>query len=272
MRFHRVFVTALRAILRNPMRATLTTLGIVIGVAAVIAMMEIGKGASSTIQKSIAAMGANSVMVMPGTAASQGISFGEGTVITLAPQDCDAIMRECPAVQTAAPIVRARLQVVYGNRNWVPSQIAGTTAAYLDVRDWTQMAEGVMFSERDVLNGNKVCVLGQTIVRELFQGESPVGKEMRVQNVTFKVVGVLSSKGANMMGSDQDDVLLAPWTTLKYRVVGSTMSAVNQSSSSAGSSGTSSAVNTLNGIYPSSQTSLYPVPSSTQQADTPLAR
>ncbi len=248
------------------MRASLTTLGIVIGVAAVIAMMEIGSGSSEAIQRAIASMGANNILVMPGTAASGGVSFGAGSVMTLTPEDADAIARECPAVGAVAPVVRARTQVVYGNKNWVPMFIDGTTPEFLRVRDWTQMAEGVPFTERDVRNSSKVCVVGQTIVRQLFGGQSPLGKELRIQNVAFRVVGVLTPKGANMMGMDQDDVVLAPWTTIKYRVSGSSLQNVNQSAVSSASSTT---VNTLNEIYPSTEQSLYPVPSATQAADTP---
>jgi ABC-type antimicrobial peptide transport system permease subunit len=249
----------------------LTTLGIIIGVAAVIAMMEIGEGSSKAIQRTISSMGANNLLVMPGTAASGGVSFGAGSVMTLTPQDCEAIIRECPAVRAAAPMVRARTQVIYGNRNWVPLFIFGTTPAYLDVRDWTTLTEGEMFSERDIRNGSKVCVLGQTLVRELFSGESPIGKELRVQNVSFRVIGVLSSKGANMMGMDQDDILLAPWTTIKYRVTGSTLANVNQSSAGSGAgAGAGSAVNSLSQLYPNTQLNLYPVQSATQAADTPL--
>ena len=275
MKVYRTIRTALRAIRRNPMRAMLTTLGIIIGVAAVIAMMEIGEGSSKAIQRSISSMGANNLLIMPGTAASGGVSFGAGSVMTLTPQDCDAILHECPAVSSAAPMVRARTQVIYGNHNWVPLFIYGTTPAYLAVRDWTTLAEGEMFNDRDIRNGSKVCVLGQTLVRELFGGESPIGKEVRVQNVSFRVVGVLSSKGANMMGMDQDDILLAPWTTIKYRVVGSSVANVNQSSASSGAgagsaSGTGSSVNSLSQLYPSTQLNLYPVQSATQAADTPL--
>ena len=271
MKVYRTIRTALRALRRNPMRAMLTTLGIIIGVAAVIAMMEIGEGSSKAIQRSISSMGANNLLIMPGTAASGGVSFGAGSVMTLTPQDCDAILRECPAVRSAAPMVRARTQVIYGNRNWVPLFIFGTTPEYLNVRDWTTMAEGEMFTERDIRNGSKVCVLGQTLVRELLGGESPIGKEVRVQHVSFRVVGVLSSKGANMMGMDQDDILLAPWTTIKYRVTGSTLANVNQSSAASGSgSGTGSAVNSLNQLYPNTQLNLYPQQSATQAADTPL--
>jgi ABC-type antimicrobial peptide transport system permease subunit len=258
---------AVRALRRNIMRAALTTLGIIIGIAAVIAMMEIGQGSSAAIQRSIASMGANSLLVMPGTAASGGISFGAGTVLTLTPEDADAILSECPAVRSVAPVVRARTQVVYGNLNWVPMNIYGTTPSFLQVRDWTTLAEGEPFTDRDVRNASKVCLLGQTLVTNLFQGLSPVGKEVRLQNVDFKVVGVLSPKGANMMGMDQDDILIAPWTTIKYRVVGTSLANVNQSSAAASS--TSQQVNSLDQLYPDTQLNLYPVPSATQQADTP---
>jgi ABC-type antimicrobial peptide transport system permease subunit len=265
MKVYRTIRTAMKALRRNPMRALLTTLGIMIGVAAVIAMMEIGTGSSAAVQKSISSMGANVVLVMPGTATSSGISFGVGSVTTLTPEDCDAIIRDCPAVRNAAPVVRARTQVVNGNRNWVPSSMYGSTPAALDVRDW-EVVDGEPFSDRDVLNGNKVCLLGQTLVRELFDGASPVGKEIRVKNVAFRVVGVLGPKGANMMGMDQDDILLAPWTTIKYRVTGSMLQISNQSAAAA----TSSTVNTLSNLYPGGQPGLYPQQSEVQAADTPL--
>ena len=265
-RILRTMRTALKALLRNPMRAALTSLGIIIGVAAVIIMMEIGKGSSAAIQRTIANMGANNLLIQPGTAASGGVSFGAGTVMTLTPDDSEAILKECPAVLSSAPLVRARTQVIYGNRNWVPMFIYGTTPEYLVVREWTAMAEGDMFTESEIRNGSKICVLGQTLVRELFDGASPLGKEVRVQNVSFKVVGVLNKKGANMMGMDQDDILIAPWTTIKYRVTGSSAATVNQSSVAASASG----VNTLNSLYPNSQQNLYPTQSATQQADTPL--
>ncbi len=265
MKFQRTIKTALTASLRSPMRAGLTTLGIVIGVAAVIAMMEIGAGSAESIQKSIASMGANVLLVMPGTAASGGVSYGAGSVTTLTPEDLEAIVRECPAVGAAAPIVRARTQVVFGNRNWVPFTISGTSPEFLKVREWETLAEGDAFTERDVMNANRVCLIGQTLARELFQGDSPVGKQIRVNNVMFRVVGVLSAKGATMMGTDQDDILIAPWTTIKHRVTGSTLSETNQSSDSG-----ASAVNTLSRIYPGSSNGIYPQQSDTQAADNPL--
>ena len=267
MKVYRIIKTAMRALRRNPMRAMLTTLGIIIGVSAVIVMMEIGKGSSAAIQRTIASMGANNLLIHPGTAASGGVSFGAGSAMTLTPQDCDAILRECPAVSNAAPEVQARTQVVYGNRNWVPMQINGTTPAYLEVRDWTNLDMGEMFSDLDVRNASKVCVLGQTLVRELFSGEFPVGRELRINNVSFRVLGVLSAKGANMMGRDQDDIILAPWTTIKYRVTGTSLTNVNQSSAS---SGISSPVNTLSKLYPNEKLILYPEPSAIQAANTPL--
>ncbi|HLD47171.1 MAG TPA: ABC transporter permease, partial [Desulfobaccales bacterium] len=256
--------TAFKALRRNPMRAMLTTLGIVIGVGAVIAMMEIGAGASAALKKTIASMGANVLVIRPGTASSGGISFGAGTTTTLTPADCQAILRECPSLRNAAPMVRARAQVVYGNRNWIPNTIYGTTPAYLDVQDWGSLAEGEPFSDRDVLNGNRVCILGQTLVRELFDDESPLGKNIRIKNISFRVVGVLSAKGANMMGFDQDDVILAPWTTIKYRVSGTSLATTNQSPAATDS------VNTLSNLYPTEQLALYPEQSNVQQADNPM--
>ena len=264
-RFRRLLRTALTGLRRNVLRAALTTLGIIIGVAAVIAMMEIGRGSASAIQRTIASMGANNLIILPGTASSGGVSFGGGSVMTLTPQDSEAILAEAPAVSAAAPIVRARTQVVYENRNWVPSYIYGATPAYLDVREWP-LAVGDPFTDRDVRNANKVCLIGQRLVRELFQGESPVGKEVRIQNVPFKVVGVLSSKGANMMGMDQDDILLAPWTTIKFRVTGASAMTANQSAAT----GTGQQTGAGNSLYSSSQSTLYPLPSTTQAADTPL--
>ena len=141
-RLLRTIRTALKGLRRNPMRAALTALGIIIGVASVIIMMEIGKGSSAAIQRTIASMGANNLLIQPGTAASGGVSFGSGTDMTLTPDDAEAVSRECPAVRAVAPMVRARTQVIYGNRNWVPFFIFGTTPEYLDVREWTAMAAG----------------------------------------------------------------------------------------------------------------------------------
>ena len=255
--------TALNALRRNVLRTMLTTLGIVIGVAAVISMMEIGNGATLAIQKTMASIGANTLVITPGAANTGGINYGAGSLMTLTPQDADAIIKECPALASEAPIVRARTQVVYGNRNWVPTYIYGTTPSFLEVREWTDLEEGESFTEHDVRNSSQVCIVGQTIVRELFGGQSPVGKEVRIRNVAFKVIGVLRKKGANMMGMDQDDILLAPWTTIKYRVVASSLGGSNQSECDCHNSGLAqNFIRTL-------QQNLYPVPSATEQADAP---
>src|SRR6516164_4394438 len=241
-KFYRVLRTAFRALRRNMMRSALTTLGIVIGVSAVIAMTEVGQGSSSAVQKTIASMGANNLLIMPGTASSGGVTFGSGSVVTLTPQDADAIARECPAVNCVATVVRSRTQATFANKNWVPYWIYGTTPSFLDVREWTDLEEGEPFTDADVRNQTRVCVIGQTIKRELFDNQSPLDREIRMQNVSFRIIGVLSPRGANMMGMDQDDVVLAPWTSIKARVSSNTLANVNQSSAAAAGSTNASAV------------------------------
>ena len=194
MKSTRTLKTAFGALRRNVLRAVLTTLGIVIGVAAVITMMEIGKGASIAIQRTMASMGANTLVIFPAAASIAGVNLGAGTMMTMTPGDAEAIAKECPAVGHVAPIVRARTQVVYGNRNYVPTYIFGTAPPYLQVREWTDLDEGEAFTEQEVRNSSKVCLIGQTIVKELFGGQSPVGKEIRIRNVAFKVIGVLQKK------------------------------------------------------------------------------
>jgi ABC-type antimicrobial peptide transport system permease subunit len=222
---YRTLRTALHALRRNVMRSALTTLGIIIGVSAVIAMMEIGQGSASAVKRTVGNMGANSLMVQPGAASSGGVTYGFGSVLTLTPDDSDALERECPAIHSAAPVVRTRTQVVYGNRNWTPLYLYGTTPAYLEVRDWEELEEGEPFTDRDVRNAARVCLLGQTLVRELFGEQSPIGEEVRVQNVPLRVIGTLKRKGANLMGYDEDDILLAPWTTIKFRISGASATA-----------------------------------------------
>ncbi|MCC6125957.1 MAG: ABC transporter permease [Pirellulales bacterium] len=263
LRFPRTLRTALCALRRNMIRSALTALGVIIGVGAVIAMMEIGEGSKAELQRTIASMGANTLMIMPGAATAGGFSHGSGSKLTLTPQDMEEIRRQCPAVAEVAPIVGTWGQAIFGNRNYRPNQITGTTPAYLIVRDWQNMSEGEMFGDRDVRSGSNVCVVGETVRRELFQGASPIGEELRVQNVSLRVIGVLSRKGANMMGMDQDDVILAPWPTIKYRVNGSS----NSSSQTAAASSTGQ-INSLNNLYPGAKP-LYTSPTALQAANTP---
>ena len=271
MRFlYRTLRMALHALRRNVLRSALTALGIIIGVGAVIAMVEIGEGASQSVQEKIQSMGANTLLVLPGNLAAAGVSGGSGTALSLTPADAVALsdLERCPALLAVAPLVRARTQVIANGRNWVPDRINGTTPAYLDIRDWRNMDEGCMFSEEDVVAMREVCVVGATVARELFGDESPVGRKLRLNNRPFTILGVLGRKGANMNGQDQDDIVMAPWSTIKFKVSGQSAQTANQSA--ALKSDPSQQVNSLNQLYPSAQTSLlYPTPSATQAADTP---
>ncbi len=262
MRLTAILATAIKALLRNPTRAMLTTLGIVIGIAAVITMMEIGTGSSNSIRESIEKMGANSVMIIPGADRRGGVSKGTGTQMSLTPEDCEAINRECPAVAMAVPVVNANgLQVIYGNTNYAPNRIQGSSPDFLQIRNWV-IGEGRSFTQREVNNRARVCLVGTTIVRELFGGVSPIDNEIRIVNTTFKVIGVLQSKGANMMGMDEDDVIILPWTTARLRLTGLKTGTATDT--------TSTAATSPSDLYPAEGVALYPEPVETMQDDTLL--
>ena len=211
---------ALISLKRNPTRTLLTMLGIIIGIGAVITMMEIGAGSATAIRTTIEKMGAGSGIVYPGVRRVAGIRGGTNSWASLLPSDAEAILRECPSVSLVSPIVRnSTAQAIFGSENWIPNQMYGVAPSYFAIRDW-EIAEGRIFTEREVDRNARVCVIGSTIVRELFGGVSPVDCEMRINNTAFTVIGVLKSKGANMMGMDEDDVILMPWTTMRMRITG----------------------------------------------------
>jgi len=210
---------AFRALRRNKMRSILTMLGIIIGVAAVIAMVSVGQGANVAVQKQIESLGTNLLMVMPGSTTAGGVRSGWGGVSTLTLQDAAAIKRECPAVNAVTYFRRQGVQVIYGNKNW-STTAQGTTPEFAQVRNWNTSA-GSFFTARDDATANRVVVIGQTVATQLFgEGEDPVGAQIRILEVPFTVIGVLEGKGQAGYGQDQDDVLLMPFNTAVRRVLG----------------------------------------------------
>jgi putative ABC transport system permease protein len=212
----RIAFSALRI---NKMRSALTMLGIIIGVAAVIAMVAVGSGAQKRIEEQIASIGSNVIVVLSGSITSSGIRMGTGNAQTLTEDDAKAIMRECSAVQAAAPASRGGAQIVYGNNNWA-TQVMGTTPDYLTIRD-LGIDKGVPFTTADVDSAAKVALLGKTVIDNLFNGEDPVGKAIRIRGVPFTVVGVLTPKGQSPTGQDQDDIVVIPISSAKKKVIGS---------------------------------------------------
>ncbi len=210
---------ALRALARNKMRSTLTMLGIIIGVGAVIAMVALGQGAQEQVQQQIASMGSNMLFVGAGSMNRGGLRMGWGNTQTLTRDDVDAIMRECPAVALAAPGTGTGAQVVFGNDNW-GTRVNGTEPQYFEIRDWP-MAEGTPFTQEDVTLAANVAVIGETVRKNLFGAVAPVGQTIRISNLPFKVVGVLTAKGQSAaMGDDQDDTIIIPITTLQKKITG----------------------------------------------------
>jgi putative ABC transport system permease protein len=209
---------SLRALWVNKMRSSLTMLGIIIGVGAVIAMLAVGTGASNKIAQQVASVGSNLIIVVPGSTTQGGLRMGSGSQSTLTIGDAMAIQSECPAVETVAPILNSAAQVVYGNQNWATS-ITGTTSSILEVRD-VSISDGRNFSEQDDRNATKVCLLGQTVVENLFPNENPVGKIIRIKSVPFLVIGVLEEKGQSLGGQDQDDVVYIPISTAQKKIIG----------------------------------------------------
>ena len=216
MRFINVIKVALRALRRSAMRSVLTALGIIIGVAAVIAMVSIGNGAKSQVEASIASLGQNIITVFPGSMTSGGMRGGWGSASSLTVEDAEAITREVAGIAALSPEMNDRSQVLANGLNW-NTTIRGEDISYLDIRLWA-IDEGEMFSEADVHSANKVCVIGRTTATQLFQDSDPIGQSLRIRNIPFKVLGVLASKGFNFFGQDQDDVVIIPYTSHIKRI------------------------------------------------------
>lgn len=209
---------ALSALKVNRLRSILTMLGIIIGVAAVIAMMAVGSGATAQIQEQIRSIGSNVIIVMSGSMTSGGIRVGAGSVLTLSEDDAKAIASECPAVALVAPSSRGTAQVVFGNNNW-STVVQGTTPEYLQIRDF-MVESGRPFTWRDVDGSTKVALIGQTVAANLFGGADVIGQIIRIKKVPFTVLGVLAPKGQSAWGQDQDDVVMIPLSTAKKKVLG----------------------------------------------------
>ena len=215
---------AFRALRKNKMRSSLTVLGVVIGIAAVTTMVSIGQSASALVQGQFEALGTNVILVFPGAQRRHGVR--QGNMQTLTAEDSDAIADECESVRASSPLVGTSGQIVYANANWNPNEIWGVGPDYLTVRNW-QLRHGGFFIERDITSANKVCVIGHTLVGKLFQTTNPIGATIRVKNIPLRIIGVLEPKGANMVGQDQDNIVLIPYTTVRKRLQGSSFNNVH---------------------------------------------
>jgi putative ABC transport system permease protein len=220
MRYFQIFRVAYRALLRNKMRSSLTMLGIIIGVGAVIAMLGIGQGAKKMVNDQIASLGDNLLNVFPGSFQSGGVRAGAGTMTSLTEDDVKAIKENCPAVLRISPVVRSGAQVIAGNLNWGTS-VEGYSPDFVFIRSWP-LASGTFFTDQDVRGATKVCVLGKTVVDNLFPDQDPVGEIIRINKLPFRVLGVLSPKGQTGFGHDQDDIIIVPYTTAQKKIMGRT--------------------------------------------------
>jgi len=210
---------AMRALAVNKLRSLLTMLGIIIGVAAVIVMIAVGAGAQARVEEQIRSLGSNLLLILSGSRTASGVRSGFGSNLTISEDDTAAIAREIPETLAGA-VVRGGAQLVWGNQNW-STTIYGTTQDYLEIRQW-EIAAGRAYDAQDQAGATKVCLIGQTVARQLFGGADPVGQVIRIRRVPFTVIGLLEGKGQSMMGSDQDDVILMPISTARKRVLGAT--------------------------------------------------
>ena len=218
MKWKNLIKVAFKSIVKNKMRTLLTMLGIIIGVAAVIVMVAIGKGAEKRIQDQIASMGTNLLTIFPGSMQSRGVRMGPDSGVQLTLDDVERLKRDATLVQAVSPMVRSGAQLIGGSGNWNTS-VWGVSEQYLEIRDWN-LSTGEFFSSADVRAQNKSCVVGQTIVKNLFAGDDPVGQQLRVRNVPFRIIGVLKERGQSSFGMDQDDLIIAPYSTVMTRLSG----------------------------------------------------
>ena len=209
-----IFKVALRAISRNKTRSLLTALGIIVGIAAVIAVVAIGQGAQTMMMTQINSMGNNLIMVFPGSQNQGGVRSGSGSGQNLTAEDGESIAHDLQhLVRAVTPVIRSYAQVIYQENNW-STQIQGVNTDFPEVRNW-ELASGTFFTAADQRAGSRVCLIGQTVSDNLFPGEDPTGKSLRIRNMPFRVLGVMVRKGSNSMGSDQDDTIVAPYTTVR---------------------------------------------------------
>jgi putative ABC transport system permease protein len=211
------FRVALRALAKNKLRAGLTVLGVVIGIAAVTTMVSLGQGASRLVQNEFENFGSNIILIFPGSESHKGVRRGAGSMATLTPEDCAAVIEECRSIRDATPLLGASSQVIYGNMNWSPREMQGVGPGYSTVRNW-DVRRGSFFGERHIASAAQVCVLGATVAKELFQTGNPIGETVRIRNIPFRVIGTLEEKGADLGGGDQDDIVLLPYTTVGQRI------------------------------------------------------
>jgi putative ABC transport system permease protein len=226
-----ILKVAIRALGRNKMRTALTMLGIVIGVGAVIVLVSIGQGAQTMVLSQISNMGSNMMYVMPGNLSFGGASQGLGAASTLTDEDVTAMIKEIPTIAAASPSVNASGQLVYGNQNWY-TRMQGTNDKFPEIRSWN-VEQGEFFTEGDVRSASRVIVLGKTVADKLFAGVDPIGETIRVRNLPFRVVGVLAAKGQSMVGQDQDDTAVLPYTTAQRKLLGQQIPSINQAMVSA---------------------------------------
>jgi putative ABC transport system permease protein len=218
MKIVNLFKVALRSLNKNKFRTFLTMLGIIIGVASVIAMLAIGQGSKENIKASIASLGTNTIMIMPGSYNQGGVRMGAGTVSTLTKEDAESILKRVDLVDHVVPVVAKSSQIIYANQNW-RTNVSGSYADYFLIRD-LKIISGNMFSDADMRSAAKVCVIGQTVVTNLMgEGANPIGKTIRINSIPFKVIGMLDKKGQNSFGQDQDDIIIAPFTTVQKRML-----------------------------------------------------